>query len=413
MLYNTKKSHKFAAGIKQKIMKKIILGALICCSTLVVNAQERAFNKWSLDLGVGAHEVINPLSSGYSTGALALGQANLGVRYMFNEKFGLRLDFGYNEFKEGNNSLPFRANYYRTTLEGVVNAGSLLNFSSFTSRFNLLFHGGIGLSNLRTITPIDSGSGEPLMNFTVGFTPQFKLSDRISLFLDASAIFHDYQNFTYDGAANTRDREISASLFNTSIGVNISLGKNKQNADFLQDEETVLNNEIETIKDRLSKAETEIAALKVKKANINKEELISELDTRYVVKGEANSKYANVVTGSNVDFIRELLNSGYINVYFNTNKTTIQEGSLNSVNYLKQFMIDNPTVNALLIGFADEIGNADHNLQLSEKRAKSVFELLVAAGIDANRLSYAGGGEDATASGKARPLARKVTFKIK
>ncbi|WP_339662084.1 OmpA family protein [uncultured Polaribacter sp.] len=394
-------------------MKKIILGALIFCSTIAVQAQEKEYNKWSLDLGAGAHEIINPLSPGYKTGALALGQANLGVRYMFNEKFGLRLDVGYNEFKEGDNSLPFRANYYRTTLEGVVNAGSLLNFSSFTNRLNLLFHGGIGLSNLKTITPIDTGSGEPLMNFTVGFTPQFKLTNRVSLFLDASAVFHDYQNFAFDGAANTRDREISASIFNTSIGVNISLGKHKQNADFLQAEEVVLNNEIETIKERLNKAETEIAALIVKKGEINKEALIYELDTRYLLKGETNSKYANVITGSNVDFIRELLNSGYINVYFNTNKTTIQEGSLNSVNYLKQFMIDNPSVNALLTGFADETGNADKNLQLSENRAKSVFDILVAAGIDANRLSYAGGGEDATVSGKARPLARKVTFTIK
>lgn len=408
-----KKSYKFVAEIKQKIMKKIILGALIFCSTMATQAQIQEYNKWSLDLGAGAHEVINPLSTGYKTGALALGQANLGVRYMFNEKFGLRLALGYNEFKEADNSLPFRANYYRTTLEGVVNAGSLLNFSKFTSRFNLLFHGGVGLSNLRTIAPIDSGSGEPLMNFTVGFTPQFKLTNRVSLFLDASAIFHDYQNFTFDGAPNTRDREISASIFNTSIGVSISLGKQKQNADFLKDEEVVLNNEIETIKERLNNAETEIAALKAKKADMNKEELIYELDTRYLLKGESNSKYANVISGSNVDFIRGLLNSGYVNVYFDTNKTSIQEGSLNSVNYLKQFMIDNPTVNALLTGFADETGNADRNLQLSENRAKNVFDILVAAGISPSRLSYAGGGEDATVSGKARPLARKVTFKIK
>ncbi|PQJ77420.1 OmpA family protein [Polaribacter glomeratus] len=391
-------------------MKKIFLGALICCFTISVNAQE--YNKWSLDIGAGVTEIINPLSPGYKTDALSLGQASLGVRYMFNEKFGLRLDVGYNEFKEGKNSLPFKSNYYRTSLEGVVNAGNVLNFSSWTSRFNLLFHGGLGMSNLRTITPIDNGTGEPILNMIVGFTPQFKLSNRISLFLDASAIFHDYQDFTFDGAANTRAREINASIFNTSIGVNISLGKQKQNADFLQNEDVTIINDLEDIKTRLNTAENVLAGLMVKNSDTDNTKLMTELDTRYVRKGEEN-KYANTITSSNVDFIRELLNSGYINVYFNTNETTIQQGSLNSVNYLKQFMNDNPSVNALLIGYADETGNEDKNLQLSENRAKSVFEVLVAAGIDPNRLSFSGGGEDTSVTTKARQFARKVTFKIK
>ena len=110
-------------------MKKIFLGALLFCFSIQVNAQE--YNKWSLELGLGVHEIINPLSPGYETGVLSFGQANLGVRYMFNEKFGLRLGVGYNEFKEGENSLPFRANYYRTSIEGVVNAGFIKSSCSF------------------------------------------------------------------------------------------------------------------------------------------------------------------------------------------------------------------------------------------------------------------------------------------
>ena len=148
---------------------------------------------------------------------------------------------------------------------------------------------------------------------------------------------------------------ITSSL--TSLGVNISLGKQKENSDFLKNDEIVITDKIDDIIERLDKAETEIASLKVKNATINKIELVGELDKRYVKKDEAvSNKYANVVTSSNVDFIRKLLNSGYINVYFDVNKKTIQKGSLNSVNYLIQFMKDNPNVSALLIGFADETG---------------------------------------------------------
>ena len=395
-------------------MKKILFGILIFCFTLQVNAQD--YNKWSLDFGVGVTEAINPFSPGYETGAFGFGQANLGLRYMLNEKFGLRFDVGYNEFVEGNNSLPFRANYYRTSLEGVVNAGNLLKFSSWTKRFNLLFHGGLGVSGLRTLTPIDNGSADPIMNFIVGFTPQFKISNRISLFLDASAIFHDYQHSTFDGATNTTKREVSASIFNTSIGVNVSIGKHKANADFLQDEEVVVNNEIDDIKRRLNNAETEIATLKSKKVEkpiVDKVELVRELDSRYARKGEvSNNRYSDVVTSSNVDFIRKLLNNGYINVYFDTNKSEVQKGSLNSINYLKQFMMDNPNVSAVLIGYADESGKENQNITLSRKRAKTVFDILVSSGINANRLSFSGGGEDKTVSKGARQFARKVTFKI-
>ncbi|WP_223269214.1 MULTISPECIES: OmpA family protein [unclassified Polaribacter] len=193
--------------------------------------------------------------------------------------------------------------------------------------------------------------------------------------------------------------------------MSIALGKNRQSADFAQTEETVVYNELAEIKKRLDSAEKEIADLKVTDAEINKTNLIYELDTRYAKKGEEN-KYANSITGSNVDFIKELLNRGYVNVFFDTNKTSIQKESLSAVNYLRQFMNDNPYVNASLIGFTDESGKEEYNQILSKKRAKAVYDILVDAGIDPTRLTYGGVGEDKTMVKEAKQLARKVTFRI-
>jgi OOP family OmpA-OmpF porin len=393
-------------------MKNIVLGALFLCLTIQGSAQE--YNHWSLDFGAGVHRIVSPLSEGYKSDLFGLGQANFGVRYMLNEKFGIRVGVGYNEFQESENSLPFRANYYRANIEGVVNIGNIFKFSSWTKRFNFLFHSGVGYSNLKTITPVDTGNGEDLFNIMIGFTPQYKLSNRISLFLDVSTIMHDSQDNTYNGAKNNLNSEkISTSLFNTSIGVNISLGKDKENADFLKDEELVGDDKFDEITKRLDKAETEIAILKVKKAEVNKIALVKELDTRYAKKEElVVNRYESIVTGSNVAFIRKLLNSGYVNVYFDVNKSIVQKGSLNSVNYLITFMEDNPTVSALLIGYADETGTEKNNQALSKKRAESVFELLIAAGISKRRLSFTGGGEDKSVAKKARQFARKVTFQI-
>jgi OOP family OmpA-OmpF porin len=175
-----------------------------------------------------------------------------------------------------------------------------------------------------------------------------------------------------------------------------------------------VNTELDNIKKRLDTAEKEIDILKTKETSSPSQELImTELDNRYVKKGEITNRYSDVISGGNVDFIRKLLNSGYINVYFDVNKARIQDGSLNSVNYLKQFMIDNPTVSADLIGYADETGSASRNKSLSQRRARSVYNVLVAAGISPTRLSYFGGGEDTSVTTDARQFARKVTFKLR
>tara|TARA_R110002126_G_scaffold152203_4_gene299340 strand:- start:44061 stop:45233 length:1173 start_codon:yes stop_codon:yes gene_type:complete len=390
-------------------MKKIYLGAVFTIMSLLTNAQD--YSPWSIDLGAGIQQVGSTISEGYNSSTF--GQGNFGVRYMLNERFGVRLDLGYNSFTGSSTSLPFTANYYRATLESVINVGNVLNFNTWTDRFNLLAHAGLSVASLNVTEPTDNG-GDLIFGLNIGITPQYKLSDRIALFLDFNSFIHFSQNNNFDGGVNTDWRETNVSLFNTSLGVSIALGRNKKLAEFSEEKtpELILDGELEALKTRLASAEKEIEILKTKEAAPNKELIMTELDERYIRKDEAE-KYASVVTGSNVDFIRSLLNSGYINVYFDINKTQIQEGSLNSVNYLKQFMIDNPNINADLVGYADETGTEDKNMTLSQNRAKKVYDVLVAAGISPTRLSYFGGGEDKTVTEEARQLARKVTFILK
>lgn len=411
-----------------KIMKNLFWGVLLVFfGSYQLNAQKKDtkkqnFDHWSIDLGAGIHQLGQNLSLGYDNDPLF--QGNFGVRYMFNEKFGLRADLGYNSFKEAGDSNPFQSNLYRATLEGVFNLGNVLNFQSWTKRFNLLAHVGGGVSSLNVTEPIDNG-GDFMTHMSFGVTPQYKLTNRISLFLDISTFLNFHQTENFDGSSNMENTDPNLSYFNTSLGLNIALGKNKQLADSSQEKEMAVNEELEEIKKRLKSAEKEIASLKVKTdSEVNKNNLIYELDTRYTRKGEANTldnsdsdtgevnKYANEVTASNVSFIRELLNRGYVNVYFDTNKATIQKESLPAINYLKQFMNDNPTVVAGLIGYTDETGEEGYNLKLSKRRAKAVYDILVAAGIDPTRLTYGGVGEDKGLTNEAKQLARKVAFRI-
>lgn len=391
-----------------KFLKSLLLGGLFVFISNNTTAQD--YNKWSIDLGAGIHTIGVPLTAGYS--ASPLGQGNVGVRYMLNNKFGLRFDIGFSKFNESKGTPAFDANYYRASMEGVVNIGNVLNFNSWSKRINLLLHAGGGFSSLNTLSPTING-GDGMVNLLVGLTPQFKISDKISVFADFSSIIHFGQENSIDGGPNPTFRETNVSMFNTSIGVNIALGKRKQHADFTTEEIADKNIavELDALKKRLDSAEVEIDKLKNKEVVVTNELIITELDNRYVKKGEKISQDGNIVY-SNVEFIKELLNNGYANVFFDVNKTSIQEGSLNSVNYIKQFMLDNPNIKATIIGYADETGSDARNQKLSTDRAKSVFDMLVAAGVDSSKLTYAGGGVDASVGKEARPLARRVIFKL-
>ncbi|MGD0712141.1 MAG: OmpA family protein [Bacteroidales bacterium] len=57
-----------------------------------------------------------------------------------------------------------------------------------------------------------------------------------------------------------------------------------------------------------------------------------------------------------------------------------------------QYLNDHPTMKVAIHGHTDNVSGADFNLKLSEDRAKSVYEDMIANGIDASRLSYKGFG---------------------
>jgi len=124
----------------------------------------------------------------------------------------------------------------------------------------------------------------------------------------------------------------------------------------------------------------------------------------------------NVEPTSYDEFVKQLVNDGYINVYFDFNSTKVQGASANSVNFMKAYLAKNTGASVEVQGYADELGSDDYNQKLSQKRADAVVKLLTEAGIDGSRLSAVGKGEDTSvdkSSAQARQLARRVTFMVK
>ena len=104
------------------------------------------------------------------------------------------------------------------------------------------------------------------------------------------------------------------------------------------------------------------------------------------------------------------------NIFFDTNKFDIKMESKSELQKLVEFLNLNPTVKIEISGYTDDIGNDLANQLLSENRAKSVYQYLISANVNAARMIYKG-------YGKAEPIApntsddnrsknRRTEFKI-
>ena len=80
-------------------------------------------------------------------------------------------------------------------------------------------------------------------------------------------------------------------------------------------------------------------------------------------------------------------------VHFDTNKATLKSGSFKSLNELAEFMIHKTTLKIELAGHTDSDGEADMNLDLSQRRAETVRNYLIKKGVASNRLTAKGYGE--------------------
>ena len=117
-----------------------------------------------------------------------------------------------------------------------------------------------------------------------------------------------------------------------------------------------------------------------------------------------------------VQDVKPNANDNLINVYFKFNSIQPQYYSLDAINQIVKYMKKHPEAEAMLTGYSDQIGNAEYNNTLSENRAKKVFDILIASGIEESRLSFKGGGVDDSVdknSKEARQIIRRVSFELR
>jgi OmpA-OmpF porin, OOP family len=386
-----------------------------------------SYNQWSIELNGGVNKPTRAMTPGYYTAGINPFHADLGVRYMFSPKFGLKLDFGYDQFKEKNDSPEFESRYLRSSLQGVVNLSRALNFETWTNTIGLLVHGGFGASQISSKNGLD---GEDYMaNAILGLTGQIKLSDRVALTGDLTGIINAQQDFNFDGVSGTTGGAFDGVLINASVGLTFYLGKNQKHADWVGEEDRyddlekrvalvetgLLDTDKDGVADLYDLEPNSITgvAVNTKGQSIDNnqngvpDELESYLEKTYGQKSDG------IATNTTVE---QLINDGYVNVYFDFNSSKPTTASLSGIDFLVKYLKNNPNKTADVVGYADEIGSTNYNVELSRKRAEAVKQVAINAGIDASRLNVIANGEDTSVNKKskeARQIVRRVSFQVK
>jgi len=81
------------------------------------------------------------------------------------------------------------------------------------------------------------------------------------------------------------------------------------------------------------------------------------------------------------------------NIFYDFDKATLRPESKEALDGLVELLNDNPNVTIELSAHTDRVGSEEYNIGLSQRRAQSVVDYLIASGIDKERLTAVGYGK--------------------
>jgi OOP family OmpA-OmpF porin len=228
------------------------------------------------------------------------------------------------------------------------------------------------------------------------------------------------QHYTWDGQTNqyfnnaVNEKNLTGTMFSTSVGLTVYLGKHDKHADWYADEpqqsvQTVAapaeEVDLSGITARLD--ELENCLLDGDKDGVNNciDEEENSAPGAYVnTKGVTIEKPKDGANGINgldgkTSVIKEQVKTeirkgSLLNIFYDVNKDTPNAASAGDVSLIIGYMIANPESKIRLIGYADTRGGAEKNKALSQRRAKNLTDILVAKGISRERIRFDGFGVD-------------------
>lgn len=395
-------------------------------------------SNWIIEASVGNIKGVKPYSDGYFSskpnsffGQWEPNSFSIGARYLMGEVFSVKGSIGYDRFRNYNNisqstglpSKPFELRQFNLQVQGVANLAKLFNVHKELNRFGFLVHGGIQVASMTSKTEnIPEGTpGYPdgeVHNYNVteynggimfGVTPQYRITKKLAIQLDVTTVFNYRQHFNWDGKYADDQENLSGKTANLNLGLSYSLDRKTMHGDWhvlskpedkqikeLEKRVGDLENQIvdtdkDGVPDYIDQENNSVAGVAVdargRMLDINKNGVADELE-----KGKDGMNGITSDIMSKEDAILLFIQKGYVNIFYDLGKDIPNSGSTNNVFYLIKFLKNYPNAKMTLEGYADERGNSAFNVDLSNRRAQKLFEIIKGSGIDTSRIKIVGRG---------------------
>lgn len=203
--------------------KVLKFSLVVICFSFSVNviAQRIDNSTWKAQIALGLNL---PSKGGFIDSApaqtLNFPTVNLGVQRMFSRTLGAKIDYGFNRFKNDDDSPEFKVNYSRISAQLVYNPTE--RFLKFLpSGYYAILHGGPGIGIAKPLGNLGSNK-QSYLNFITGLEFHYTINRKISIYTDLSYIY----GFTSLDDYNPESLGLGAfngNILSLTFGVSISL----------------------------------------------------------------------------------------------------------------------------------------------------------------------------------------------
>lgn len=359
--------------------KLVILSLVLAGLATVATAQtkdryyaESAKDNYFISIGVGAQVCVNPDNSDYGMGKAMTPLFNLSVGKLINPVWGVRAQVaGFNtklnsDFINGDNGVYVKVDNSYFTLR----ADGMFNISNAIAGYNpdRVFEGYAFLGPQVQFAKAEIGGNDKtkaLVGGTLGLGGAFNINQFWAINVEVrgevgQSPFGDYSSAVADGAVGA------------TVGATYFFGGKKFVKVNNMDLYNALNGDIKKYKELLAQEQAD--------HNVTKDEL-----------AKAKAKPAETIVKE-----VEVPYAAPRAIFFTIGSAKIDSKGKVNLEMAAKVMKENTAVKYVVVGYADKAtGSAAGNMKLSEKRAKAVYDALIANGVSADQISYkAMGGQD-------------------
>ena len=193
---------------------------IIVFITFKSEAQNRRNAEWSALFAIG---VNYPTTDGFVKGSYAQSMnfptINLGIQHMLKNKYGVKLDYGFNRFKNHDDTPEFKINYSRVNAQFVYDPTGYLTF--LPMRMRTVAHAGPGIAFVKPLGTLRDNK-QTFLNVNVGIEFHYAINEKVGIFTDVAYLYGVTSLDDYDPILSGLGA-FNGSVFNLTFGLAVSL----------------------------------------------------------------------------------------------------------------------------------------------------------------------------------------------